>query len=366
MKNKIIILGGGLWGGLLAYFFHLRRPEFVVELYEKADSLGGEHTWSFHSSDVPAELWPMIKPLVSYSWADQEVIFPKIQRKLSLGYHTILSADFDKKIRDILPSSQILLRQERSPSDFEDDCIVFDTRNIKFEVPGAWQNFVGLDVELSQPHGLSRPIIMDASVEQLSGFRFIYYLPWSPTRLLVEDTRYMDVRDIPVGDWKRGVEELIHKKGWSISSIKRVEVGSLPIPFCSPRKIERNTLSLSGIFHDVTGYSTADAFRVCSALTSVKEVSYFEYQQTLDRYLEKQEKRRKFYRLLNRLMFKASDSKDRYKMLQHFYHLPQGLIERFYSGESSLWDRVRLFLGKPPVSVFRALKVILGFNEERL
>lgn len=365
MNRKIIILGGGLWGSLLAYFFYLRRPELDVELYEKSDRLGGDHTWSFHSSDLPSELLPLMTPLMSYSWKKQSVFFPKRRRELDLGYHSILSSDFDQKIRDILPEAKIHLRQEVSPTDFQEYCIVFDTRNHRSEVEGAWQNFVGLDVELVSEHGLSHPIIMDACVEQLSGFRFIYYLPWSPTKLLVEDTRYTEHRDIPVDEWKRGVEELIQSKGWKIKTIERVEVGSLPIPFYDPRpKTDlKNVINLSGIFHDVTGYSIADAFRVCDALSSHGS---FRFREVLENYLNQQKNRRRFYRLLNRLMFKASGPRERYRMLEHFYGLPQESIERFYAGTSKRWDRVRIFLGKPPVSVLRAMRVFLSRAEEKL
>lgn len=360
MSKKIIILGGGLWGSLLAYFFHLRRPDLTFELYERGEGLGGDHTWSFHTSDVTPELWSVLKPLVSFSWSGQEVIFPKLQRKLSVGYHSILSSDLDHKLRAILPKAQILLGQAREPQDFGKDCVVFDTRNLKLDVPGAWQNFVGLDVELTQPHGLAHPIIMDANVEQLSGFRFIYYLPWGPSQILVEDTRYTEDKEIPVEQWRRGVEELIALKGWTISSIKRVEVGSLPIPFSSPYHERSNVVNLSGIFHDVTGYSIADAFRVCDALTQSGTSSLNGFQLILSQYNTRQSSRRRYYRLLNRLMFKASDKLNRYKMLQHFYHLPQASIERFYAGQSSLWDRLRVFIGKPPVSIWRALKVIFA------
>lgn len=352
--TKIAIVGGGLWGSMLAYFFHLRRPELTIELYERNDCLGGKHTWSFHESDVPEELMPIIKPLISFSWQEQEVRFPKLKRRLKLGYHSILSEDFDQKIRALLPSSTIFLKQDILPSDFNEGDIVFDCRNLKNDAAGAWQNFVGLDVELSSPHGMVNPVIMDACVEQLSSFRFIYYLPWTPTRILVEDTRYTEVKDIPVEEWKEGVVKLIRSKGWEISKIHRVEVGSLPIPFESPLVAQGHVINLSGVFHDVTGYSTADAFRVCDLMSKTDR-----YRETFLTYLDNQEGRRKFYRLLNRLMFKASGPQERYKILQHFYHLPQPMIERFYAGQSTYWDRARVFMGKPPVPIKQAIGVFL-------
>ncbi len=56
----------------------------------------------------------------------------------------------------------------------------------------GYQKFVGQGVRLTAPHGLTRPIIMDATVSQEDGYRFVYVLPLDATRLLIEDTRYSD------------------------------------------------------------------------------------------------------------------------------------------------------------------------------
>jgi lycopene beta-cyclase len=54
---------------------------------------------------------------------------------------------------------------------------------------GGWQKFVG-QVWHTGPHGFEKPIIMDATVEQRDGYRFIYVLPFSAETLFVEDTYY--------------------------------------------------------------------------------------------------------------------------------------------------------------------------------
>ena len=41
-----------------------------------------------------------------------------------------------------------------------------------------YQNFVGLDLYFPDGHGLEKPRLMDARVDQLNAFRFIYSLPW--------------------------------------------------------------------------------------------------------------------------------------------------------------------------------------------
>ena len=60
----------------------------------------------------------------------------------------------------------------------------------------AFQKFLGLFIRLAEPHGLTGPILMDATVKQEDGYRFIYTLPFSETDVLVEDTYYADDPDL--------------------------------------------------------------------------------------------------------------------------------------------------------------------------
>jgi lycopene beta-cyclase len=45
-------------------------------------------------------------------------------------------------------------------------------------------------------------------------------------------------------------------------------------------------------------------------------------------------------------------------VLQRFYRLRSALIGRFYAGQSTLSDKLRILSGKPPVPLGRALKVL--------
>jgi lycopene beta-cyclase len=48
-------------------------------------------------------------------------------------------------------------------------------------------------------------------------------------------------------------------------------------------------------------------------------------------------------------------------VLERFYRLRAPLIGRFYAGESTLSDKLRILSGKPPVPLVRALKVLKEF-----
>ena len=65
-----------------------------------------------------------------------------------------------------------------------------------------------------------------------------------------------------------------------------------------------------------------------------------------------------YYRLLNRMLFRAAEPELRYRIFERFYGLSGGLIRRFYAGRLKWNDKVRLLIGKPPVPVHRALRCL--------
>ncbi len=67
---------------------------------------------------------------------------------------------------------------------------------------------------------------------------------------------------------------------------------------------------------------------------------------------------RRFYRLVNRMLFRAAKPNLRYKVMQRFYRLNASLIGRFYAGRSTRADRVRILVGKPPVGFGKAIACI--------
>ena len=60
----------------------------------------------------------------------------------------------------------------------------------------GYQKFLGLVVRFERPHGQPYPIIMDATVKQRDGYRFVYTLPFTHDTMLIEDTYYSDTASI--------------------------------------------------------------------------------------------------------------------------------------------------------------------------
>jgi lycopene beta-cyclase len=114
----------------------------------------------------------------------------------------------------------------------------------------------------------------------------------------------------------------------------------------------------AGLFHPLTSYSLPDAVRF--AFWLAREAPLDERLGAATRALAKAHwQRGRFDRLLARMLFRAADPPQRYRVLERFYRLPEPLIGRFYAGRSTVGDRVRILAGKPPVPVRRAFAAMM-------
>ena len=64
------------------------------------------------------------------------------------------------------------------------------------------------------------------------------------------------------------------------------------------------------------------------------------------------------------MLFLAGRPKDRWQVMQRFYGLPAGLIERFYAGSNPWHDRARILIGKPPVPVGEAMRAAVRHSPQ--
>jgi lycopene beta-cyclase len=373
-KVDLAIVGGGLAGGLTAYFMAQAHPGRQIILAEAMDQLGGNHTWSFFEADISPAAFELLKPLISRSWSATSVDFPRVKRTLDGAYHSIRSEDFNRVLKERLGDRIWFHSRATKITDttlvFEngnsiDAACVFDARGLsKTPATGlnGFQKFIGYDVTLKEPHGLTTPMIMDASCPQLDGFRFFYMLPWDQTRLLVEETFYSDTPDLNEDRISRSIKSYIERRGWAIKSIDREERGVLPIPLTAESIVtslvgEAVPLGLrAGFFHATTGFSLPDAVRFAEYLAKPAELTSASARDGLAKFRRPWLSRQRFYRLLNRLLFVASEPSLRYTVLQKFYEHTDDVIQRFYGGRTTWTDRVRILTGKPPVPVSLAIK----------
>lgn len=375
--NRLIIVGGGLFGSLLARQLARVRPEVDWLLFERGSSLGGEHTWSFHGSDIEDRLFPLISDLTVGAWDEYTVRFPGLSRRLTSRYFSITSDRFHERLSPEL-GQRVHLRQavrEVGPTfvtledgSRHDGSCVIDARGFS-EVPGGrvgYQKFVGLDVRLETPHGLKGPVVMDATVIQSDGFRFVYLLPWDSHRVLIEDTYYSGTPRLSVESIKKEIHFYAVRKGWKISHVDRVEVGCLPIPLDIPQTVDVDVPTLGvrgGFFNLTTGYSVPDAVATVDKIAGVPRFTPESVRATLSPLRKRHQSQARFYAGLNRMLFLACEPEQRYRVIERFYRLPETTIQRFYRGTLTWADAARILVGKPPVPIRRAMTSLWGKQE---
>jgi lycopene beta-cyclase len=359
----LTILGGGLAGGLIAFALAERRPEVRVALIERDETLGGNHVWSFFDSDIADEDRWIVEPFISHRWNCYDVRFPGHRRTLGTGYNSIESERFDRVLRKRLPDVRLGCTAEPGEGTVIDARGAGDLSRLDL----GWQKFVGLLLEIDAPHGLERPIIMDATVAQIGGYRFLYVLPFGPTQLFVEDTYYSDTPELDVDVVTARVLAHAAAQGWRARPAGRVETGVLPVVlggdfdayWRSTGECVAKAGMRAGLFHPTTGYSLPDAVRLASAIARAPDLSREGLARLTRNHAEREWRARGFYRLLDAMLFRAAEPDQRYRVLERFYRLPEPLIGRFYAGRSTLADKARILAGKPPVPVGRAIKAML-------
>ncbi len=373
----LILVGGGLANSLIAYRLTMMRPDCRLLLLERGMTLGGNHTWSFHETDVPPETLDWLEPFVVRRWPGQTVRFKERERHFGTPYCSITSERLHELVTgalgDAVRTGADVRRIEPDHVELADGTIlaasgVIDGRGRapRQRLDLGWQKFLGLEVETADPHGVELPIIMDATIPQTDGYRFIYVLPFGPQRLLIEDTHYSDAAGFDAAAYEAEVLAYAANRGWTVSSIVRRERGALPITLdgdidglCADMaQVARVGLS-AGFFHPTTGYSLPDAARLADRLAAAPALDAAALPRLVQDHARALWRRRRLYRLLNRMLFHAARPEERHRVLSHFYRLPQPLVERFYGDRLTLLDKARVLTGRPPVPIGRAIKAML-------
>ena len=378
----LAIAGGGLVGGLVALALAKLRPDLDIALIEAEDHFGGNHIWSFFESDVEPEHRWLLDPLISRQWDSYDVHFPQYSRSLSNGYFSIESANLDRELRKRLPSGALktgqkvksVKKQRIGLADGSEIAAraVLDARGggDVSALDIGWQKFCGQMLRLKAPHGLERPVIMDATVEQIDGFRFLYCLPFSDTEIFVEDTYYADSPELDRATSHERIADYAAAQGWQIETVLSEEQGQLPVIYggdfgafwAANKGVDARAGARAALIQPITSYSLPLAVKTAMLIAEMPEISQKTLDKTLRNLATKHWKNGKFYRMLCAFLFLGADPDKRYKTLEHTYTKDEKLLARFYAGKSTRLDQANLLTGKPPIPVSRAIPLLLKYR----
>lgn len=378
-RIDIAILGGGLAGGLIALALAKLRPDVKLLLIEQGTSFGGNHVWSSFASDVAPEHQWLVEPMIAARWQGYDVHFPGHSRALNSAYRSVTSERLDAGLRAALPAEALRtgVRVIEAGQDFvtletgERLSVggVIDARGMTGmpHMAGGWQKFLGQMLRLDTPHGLTRPVVMDARVAQLDGYRFVYLLPFSATEVFVEDTYYADDPALDLPALRGRIADYAADRGWRVAEVSREETGVLPViakgdfaAFWPEGSGPARAGARAALVHPLTSYSLPDAVRFAAEICALPELSGAALARASYAFAMEHWRRGKFYRMLTRMLFGAARPELRYRMLERFYRLPEPLIQRFYAGRSTGTDMLRILAGKPPVPIGAALASLAG------
>lgn len=377
----LAVVGGGLAGGLSALAVHRAHPHMRIALFEAGETLGGNHRWSWFTSDLDPAGAELLSLFRQTEWnRGYDVAFPGYERTLGAGYRSLASSDFDETMRRELPPEAIRMRSRVSQVSSDSVTlesgermaarVVVDCRDFEPSphLRGGWQLFMGRHLRTREPHGLTRPIIMDARVRQHDAYRFVYTLPLAADELFVEDTYYADSAELDRDALSKRIDRYCEAMGWQGETIGG-ETGVLPVitggDFAAyyaglgePGIVRSG--ARAGFTHPLTSYTlpfaVANALELArhARLSGQRVATLFE-QRARDHW-----RATGFYRSLGRMLFDAARPEERYRVFARFYRLREPLVERFYAGRSTPTDRLRVLSGKPPVPVFAAMRALLG------
>jgi lycopene beta-cyclase len=367
-----VLVGGGLQGCLLAHAIAHHRPEARVLLVERGSDLCGNHTWSFHESDIPEQARAWFDPLVDHRWPGYRVRFPGLSRRVGIPYATIsadglraatrrLADDAERQpgrgtlaIRcgeacEILSPSRVRLADGSGV----ETATVIDCRGRAASpaLPPAagYQSFIGHEFRVGHRWPATEPTVMDVPEDQACGFEFLYELPFGPDRVLLEYTRFSEEPTCDEARAEALIAARLAEAGADATERVRTERGCLPMPYAAPAEARGVSLAggyAGGWYHAATGYSMPLAARFADIVARAAPERVADDLATA---AAGDSLRRGFARFLNRLLFCLVTPRDRWKIFRRFYRvLSEDRIRRFYAHRFTVADAARIVIGRPP------------------
>ena len=359
-RDGIVIAGGGLAACMAALAMARLRPDVPMLIVEEGESFGGEGYRIFADAELGREGAELIGPLAVDRWPGYYVAFPGFSRKLKAEWAGFAAADLHRAMVETLTPKQYRLGT-KVVAVREDSLVLDGGETIKAEgaidARGAaslstldliYEARLERDYSFKAPHRVDRPVLIDATVDQASGLRFMQCVPLSEQRLIVADICISE-RGQPDDQAGARLDTYLAARGWQKRRATSEHARVRPLPIGGDlaafwRQSGARVAKLGrrgGFVNPATGRTIADAVRTARLLAGQRDFSGAALHDVFEAEAKAAWKKREALRAIPAALAQAGPE-DRRAVIERLYRLDPALIARLQADRLGMIDRMRV------------------------
>src|SRR4051812_45029920 len=359
-RDGILIAGGGLAGSLAALAMARHRPDVPLLIVEERETFGGDAYCLFSDAELADDGADLAASLAIDRWPGFYAAFPGFSRKLKAGMTGFAAADVHQAMIKALDPK--CYRLGTKVVAVREDALVLDGGEtikaqgaIDARGPTAMSTLDLLyaarlerDYRFGAPHRVDRPVLIDATVDQIGGLRFFQCIPLSEERLLVADVCISERAQADEQAAAR-VTAYVKARGWARPRARADRTASRPLPlggdfaaFWRLGGARAAKLGLRGGFvHPVTGRTIGDAASMALLLAGQSDFSGDALHDLFEAEAKQMWKKREFLRNITASLAAAA-AEDRRDIAERLCRLDPGTIQRLQADRLGMLDRWRV------------------------
>jgi lycopene beta-cyclase len=357
-RQGVLIAGGGVAGCLAALALARHRPEVPVLIVEERENFGGAGFHHYFEEELEDEARALVDDLAVARWPGFYVAFDEFSRKLKAACGGLDGPALHQAMIGTLAPNQYRLGTKIVA--VREDALVLDGgEEIKAEgaidargAANLSQLDLGYEARLERryrfaaPHGVDRPVLIDATANGGHGASFMQVAPLDAERLVVADVSLAD-RSLPGEQAAARLDHYVSLRGWRGGEIEDGAVVTKPLPrggdFAAFWRIggaRVAKLGLRGGFvHPVTGRTIGDAASAAMLLTRQQDFSGAALHDLFQGEARRTWRNRELLRGIGRSL---ADGEDRAAKLSALFALDPGLITRFHADKLGIFERMKV------------------------
>jgi lycopene beta-cyclase len=332
-------------------------PLLIVE--ERENFGGGSHRL-FADAELGPEGAALIEPIAPARWPGFYLAFPDLARKMKGEYGDLDAGSLHQAMIAALSPGQYRLGT-RVVAVREDALVLDGGETIKAEgaidARGAanlstlellYEARLERDYRLGAPHGVDRPVPIDATVDQGAGLRYFECVPLDENRLAIAD---ICVSERSQYDEQAGarIDAYVKARGWNRPKALAERGATRPLAhggdfaaFWRLGGARVAKIGLRGGFvHPVSGRAVADAARTASLLARQRSFAGAALHDAFEAEAKQLWKRRELARSIVGAIA-GTPAEGRLAFAERLHRLNGALLERLFADRLGLLDRGRL------------------------